>query len=147
MKILLGIFKTLFSNHTLKILIKILINYLCQQYVVKEEVGLVLILGYIGILVHAKYAWLGVDGQVVYVGQIAVVVAIRRRKVNTRLIESVVVVLDNRGAIEPLQQGLERASVPVVGDAAAIVAFTCQVLERLVLHLVVLIEEHGQLHG
>ena len=71
---------------------------MCQQYVVKEEVGLVLVLGYIGILVHAKYARLRVDGQVVYVGQIAVVVAIRRRKVNTRLIESVVVVLDNRGA-------------------------------------------------
>ena len=120
--------------------------YLCKQYVVKEKIGLVLVLGNISVLVHAKYAWLRIDGQVVYVGQIALVVAIRRRKVNARLVESVIVVLDNLVAIEPLQQGLERASVPVVGDTAAVIAFACQVLERLVLHLVVLIEEHGQLH-
>ena len=93
-----------------------------EQNVVEEQVGLVLILGDVGVLIHAEYVGLGVERQRLYVVQVALVVAIGRREVQAALVELVVVVLHDLLAIEALQQRLERASIRALCHTTAVVA-------------------------
>lgn len=103
------------------------------------------ILGNVGVLVQAKHFGVLGGGQLSNELDIVLVLALGRHDVYARHRESMSILLGHLGRVKVGQNGHETASVPIVGDATAVVALARHVEERVVRHLVVLVEEHEQL--
>ena len=61
--------------------------------------------------------------------------AVRGRVVDAALVELVLLVVDDLGAVELVEEGEQRAPVLVVRDAASVVTLPGQVAQRVELHI------------
>ena len=119
-----------------------------EQNGVEEELGGLQVLGDVHVLVHAEDLRVLRAGQLTNELDIVVVCALGRYVIDAAGRQLVHVVVSDARVVEVAEYGLEAAAVPVVGDAAAVVALARHVGDGLVGHVRVLVDEHLQLaHG
>jgi len=75
---------------------------------------------------------------------IVIVVALGWSEVDAAGRKLVLDVVDNAWVVEVGKYCQQASSVPVIGDAAAIVTLTCQVRDRVVRNLLILVDEYLQ---
>ena len=123
-------------------------HYLSQQNIVEQKIRFILILGYIRIVVHAENAGLRIERQTLNVVNIALVVAILGRIVETGLVKLKIGIVHYLRIVESLQNGGKRGAIVHVCHTSAIITLASHIQQRFVLHLVVLIQKDLQLlHG
>jgi len=95
-----------------------------------------LVLGNVNVVVHTKHSWMCDVRQTANILQIRLVVAVRRRIVDVRVIVKVVrLLVDDVFTVELCQDRFQSSTVPVISYSTSIITLTCQVLECLILHL------------